>query len=724
MNAWRGLLLPALAVLALGGSLLGLAACRQATAPPEAPDEAARFRNVEGAVAYVGDDACASCHESQYQGYQTHGMAQSLYALTPENAVEDWGAAPVYHAESDFYYRPYREGARFFQEEYRLGPGGAKTHQLVREVKYVMGSGSAARTYLAEVGGRLYEMPLTWYTQAPKWDMSPGYKAYNERFDRLVPDACMACHNSYPEAVPFAEGKYAAVPLGIGCERCHGPGALHVEARLADPDPPDSVDVTIVNPAHLSLERRLDVCQQCHLKGDVVLLREGRGAYDFRPGQALAAHMALFVEDKPASSDAIAVISHADRMKQSACFLETQGTAQPMDCVTCHDPHEGFRAMGPEYFNATCRSCHAPAALQAQVAAAVAAEHTAGANCYGCHMPRLEAKDAPHSSFTDHWIRVVRQAPTLAQATGPVTLKPYFAETARLPAAPVYEGMAYVVRGRQQADEAALRKGIALLEAALKEQSGFGEAHYLLGFARLQLGQVQAALPALEAAVRLGPDVPERLNTLAQAYEAAGRPPADIAPLYERALQVQPALAEVRVNYGRLLEVQGRLMEALVQYRRAAAEQPWLAAAHYNLGTGLLRTGAPEEAARALQQALTLRPDYPEALGNLGLLYATQNQAERARALFERAVELAPGSATALGNLGSFYLNAGQAARAQDLLERAVAANPAYADGWANLGLAYLQQNRPAEAGQAARRALQLSPSHPLARRLLATLGG
>ena len=73
------------------------------------------------------------------------------------------------------------------------------------------------------------------------------------------------------------------MPLGIGCERCHGPGALHVEARLANPEA-EGPDYTIVNPKHLSLDRRLDVCQQCHLEGTIMLLRDGQTAYSYRPG--------------------------------------------------------------------------------------------------------------------------------------------------------------------------------------------------------------------------------------------------------------------------------------------------------------------------------------------------------------------------------------------------------------------------------------------------------
>ena len=38
----------------------------------------------------------------------------------------------------------------------------------------------------------------------------------------------MTCHNSFPHFTLGSENKYQNVPSGIDCERCHGPGELHV----------------------------------------------------------------------------------------------------------------------------------------------------------------------------------------------------------------------------------------------------------------------------------------------------------------------------------------------------------------------------------------------------------------------------------------------------------------------------------------------------------------
>ncbi len=677
-----------------------LALAFSACAPPA---EEPAFRNLQ--AEYVGDAVCFDCHEDQWRGFQEHGMAHSFFRLTRQNSVEDWEAAPLWHEQSGFYYRVYARDSAYFQEEYRLDPRGEKAHRLIRQIAYVVGSGFAARTYLTQSGGRLYEMPLTWYTQTGMWDFSPGYEAANKRFGRLVPDRCMACHNSIPVAVPFVQGKYAAVPAGIGCERCHGPGSLHVDERLESPAPASGADRSIVNPARLSQQRQLDVCEQCHLSATVSLLRQGRDPYGYRPSEPLEEHIALFAETSDGA--AVGVISHAERLRKSACFRDA---AMPMTCTTCHDPHAGFRDKGPAYFDNTCSSCHETAAA-----------HAAAESCIGCHMPRVRVDDAPHSSFTDHWIRVV---PTLLPepmaAHASPDLVAHFARDAAGAEAKRYEALAYIVLGTQRADTSMQDRGVRELAEALDHApDATGASLFLLGLTHLRRRRGAEALEPLARSVELGPDIPERLNALAQAYEQVGQRLDEARRLYTHALAVEPALADIRVNYGRFLETQGELSEAARQYALAADEKPWLAEAHYNLGTAHLLDGQFADAEAALRQALELEPDYVAALGNLGLLHVSRNDPEAARQLFERAVAAAPGSATALSNLGTFYLEATDLARAIAYLGRAVEADPAFVESIAKLALAYYRNEDYAMARRYAERALELDPGSEAARLIL-----
>ncbi len=697
---------------------IALVASSCSKAPADRPESQAEpephFLNIGNDVAFVGDEACSSCHEEEYAGYQSHGMANSMAKVTSIDLVGPLPSPAIYHEPSNLYYRAFEKDGKFFQEEYRLDPDGNRTHSLVRSIDWVVGSGTAARTFLTVENGLYTEMPLTWYTQSRKWDLSPGYRDLNNRFSREIPDRCMACHNAYPVGVPGVKGKYESVPQGISCERCHGPGALHVKERLQNPEPASDVDLTIVNPAHLDLDRRLDVCQQCHLNGSASILREGSSAYGFRPSEHLSSHISLFSE----TTGKFKVISHAARMMRSACFIGTQKSERPIDCVTCHNPHEGFRSAGAEYFNKTCRKCHAPAGLQAKVKPEYIDDHTPTSPCSSCHMPKTAVEDAPHSSFTDHWIRVVERTsesePSLSRP-GDVELKPYFARDEDSHEGAIYRGVAYFILGKSRGDTSLVARGVDILGKTLTESDSLGDAWYQLGFGLVTLERFEEAENPLEQAVRLGPDVPERLNTLALLYERLGRSANRIEGLFKHALSVQPAAAAIRVNYGRFLETRGKEGEAANQYRRALKDQPSLATAHYDLGTLLIKTGEMEEGEQELSEAIHLDPDYEDAYGNLAVVLATQGRDREARTYFLRAVEAAPDDPVALNNLGSFYLNHGEDARSVEFLRKAVERDPKYVDAVVNLALALVRTGHDEEALEFANKALAMDPGNQLA---------
>lgn len=581
--------------------------------PPAAPEEPTpRFRNVEAATAYVGDQPCARCHPEAAGSYETRAMARTFHPWSPGARVETTLAPPLPHPPTGFAYRVVELDDALYQEELLLAPDGRPIHQLRRRVDYVMGSGNVARTYFTEENGRLFQLPLTWY-RGKGWDFSPGYEVNNARFGRLLPDGCVACHGSYPQTIPFLEGKYATLPPGIGCERCHGPGALHVRERTAGVPPDSGYDDTIVNPERLPIERRLDVCEQCHVHTPVTVLRQGEDAFSYVPSRPLDDHAAFFKV-----TGSIDVVSHADRLRQSACFIATRSSGRPLECATCHDPH--LPGPAPDERNRPCGACHARAALEARLASSPAlGEHRAGADCVACHMPRVKERAVPHGSFTEHWIRVVSRAGG-AEPARPATgrpLEPYFERDRVGSEAALYQAMGEVVYASRAADAAVLDEAAASLARVIGADTARGDAQFLLGLAYRQLGRTTEAIRALERSLRGDPGRPERLHALARAYESAGRPADAVAPLYERALAAQPALAWIRADYARFLQGRGRRNEAEAAYRAALAERPSLEVAAFGLGTLLTEAGRLVEAAEAFRRAARLDPALGEALASL-----------------------------------------------------------------------------------------------------------
>ena len=66
-------------------------------------------------------------------------------------------------------------------------------------------------------------------------------------------------------------------------------------------------------------------------------------------------------------------------------------------------------------------------------------------------------------------------------------------------------------------------QGIRLMREVIASKPDYGEAHYELGKALLQQGDVKAAVTSLELAARLKPDESYVHYQLGRAYLAAGR---------------------------------------------------------------------------------------------------------------------------------------------------------------------------------------------------------
>jgi hypothetical protein len=244
--------------------------------------------------------------------------------------------------------------------------------------------------------------PLSYYTALRDWDHSPGQALYRG-FERPASLQCVACHSGLPRPLPGAANRYrqpAFEYLSIGCERCHGPGEKHAGLRLAGKEAAGEIDVSIVNPAKLPPGLRDDVCNQCHLIGDIRVMQPGKNDLDFRPGTPLNHTASMFnlpASMKPPGSQAV---DQVNQLKTSRCWQQSGGK---LGCITCHDPHQPVG--GPEAvsrFRSRCLSCHQTAAC---VLPASARQSTLPPdNCLQCHMPRGEVTDVAHAPRTNHGI--------------------------------------------------------------------------------------------------------------------------------------------------------------------------------------------------------------------------------------------------------------------------------------------------------------------------------
>jgi len=364
---------------------------------------------------YVGSAACAACHQGVTKSFSKTSMGRSLTAITPEVLQTLPLASPdttsLFDSHSHHNFEVHSQNGRLVQSEYETGANGQDVFRSTHDLGWIIGTGENGFGALLRRDDYLFQGPLSYYTRAARWDLSPGYQNQDDGFNRIIQPGCIYCHSGRPQPVAGHDGRYrdpAFTQTAIGCENCHGPGAAHVEAMRQGKISTNGADPTIVNPKRLTSQLADDICMSCHQAGDARVLQPGKTYQDFRPGEPLERTVAIFqippTRENPPNEDHV---QHYYSMSLSKCFLATRNlpAQKQLRCITCHDPHvEPTEAEAPAYFKSACLNCHTESSCTAPQAARQAT--TPSDNCIGCHMPKRDIAVISHSSATNH--RIVR----------------------------------------------------------------------------------------------------------------------------------------------------------------------------------------------------------------------------------------------------------------------------------------------------------------------------
>ncbi len=95
------------------------------------------------------------------------------------------------------YFKMEAKANGFYQTAVAGWPGQLKTRSEQMEV--VIGSGVRGQSYLYWHGDRLYELPVSYWSEGSRWINSPGYKDGTMSFSRAVTPRCLECHATYIE---------------------------------------------------------------------------------------------------------------------------------------------------------------------------------------------------------------------------------------------------------------------------------------------------------------------------------------------------------------------------------------------------------------------------------------------------------------------------------------------------------------------------------------------
>ena len=609
------------------------------------PYQDSPYAALRDSVGYVGMQTCMGCHPNVHSTFQHTGMGESWDKATREksSAVFDQHAL-VYDSTRNFYYRPHWVGDSLYITEFRLN-GKDTTHKRTEKISYVVGSGHHTNSHIWRVNGFLYQAPITFYTQQGFWDLAPGFgDAGAARWDRIISQECMNCHNMYPEADFGAENRFVTVKQGIECERCHGPGEAHVlsKQRGERVDTSKEIDYTIVNPANLSRDKQVELCQRCHLQG-ITVLNEGKTYFDFIPGMDLKDVMNVFMPRYEGFPEGFIMASHADRMKQSPCFQKSA----TLSCQSCHNPHVSVRVTPAETFNASCTSCHVETKAKQAVLTSTNPKDVAHGctetmhkrmavndNCYTCHMPVSETLDIPHVTIHDHKIQVPPQNKTHT----PLRFTHLECLTDSSPSALV------MAQGYLSAFEGYSAQAF-LLDSAFKYLRASTESNQIQTVAWIRYyflrNDYPNVLASTEAFSKTHKPDPWTNYRIGEAYYQTN----DYANALERfnaALSVLPRQLDFLDKKGKTLVMLKRNDEAIELFHHILTLNPSYEKALSNLSFLQLQKGDLRYAETLVNKALSLNPDDEDALMNKAAVLVAGQKIPEAILVLARVLELNP----------------------------------------------------------------------------------
>jgi tetratricopeptide (TPR) repeat protein len=157
-------------------------------------------------------------------------------------------------------------------------------------------------------------------------------------------------------------------------------------------------------------------------------------------------------------------------------------------------------------------------------------------------------------------------------------------------------------------------------EKALELDATFVPAHVLLGDIFRDQGWLQAATDCYREALAVDPQAPAARYRLVQCLAQAGR--LRVAERECREFLAEQETAQLVLSLGTVLEQLEEVQAALAAYDRALVLEPNLADAHSRRAGLLCRLDQYDEAAKAARRALSIDPEHAEAHGWLGLASA------------------------------------------------------------------------------------------------------
>ncbi len=300
-------------------------------------------------------------------------------------------------------------------------------------------------------------------------------------------------------------------------------------------------------------------------------------------------------------------------------------------------------------------------------------------------------------------------------------------------------------------------EAIEKLDAAIKKEEDFSQAHSLKGDIYQQMQQYEESVEAYQKATELNAWSFHDFFNLGRVYQVMKKF-AQAVRAYVRACELQPEHLQAHINTAKCYNQLQQYDNALLYAQRAEQIEPNVTELQQILGDAYEGKEDYEQAISSYKRALELDADNPQVMTALAVAYLRTNRNEPARQLLTSAVELDPQNGRAYRHLAFCYLrlyeeNASRyrqlvqqgttdktllegmfgrgdemVAKAIDNYTRAIEMDPDDWDAHRGLGVAYIIDGKQPDgtvdeflrdmAIEHWRRSLQINPDQPRADRL------
>ena len=571
---------------------------------------------------------------------QSFHLAERKYSKADFNHVK-----PVYDKKNDFYYYPFWKNERLYIQEFKLR-GRDTIHNRIEQISHIVGSGQHTNSHFWMDGQHLFQAPLTFYTQKGIWDLPPGYEDFNTHFNRKIDVECMSCHTGMPQTKDGSDNIFTKLPLGIDCERCHGPGSLHIKEKTSGIiyNTKKQADYSIVNPKRLPWKLQVDICQRCHLQGNNVL-KPGKKFTDFRPGMHLDSIFTVYMPSQTGNNPFV-MAGHAERFQMSACFkgsnkgdLNKYNADINFTCINCHNPHVSVKKTNQELFNNTCKSCHQPKTKKSKHEGCSLSTLARGTQtCVGCHMPSSDTRDIPHVSIHDHYISRTNtkfnlQNNTKSKGKGGQLIGLHAVNSQHPSNNELFKAyvsyfekfdpkMLYLDKAKSLYDDPNIELATKIqYHYNLREHASIIELWENGSSEEQRAGLNSDAWTQYRIAKAYDLNIPNQSQKALQHYE--------------KTCEAMPWNTEFTAEYTNALVRANRISQAKELILAAIKHQPKNELLHFNLGNCYYRENNISAAIKELETARSLNPNSQSVLILIDIYYKTAPQ--KAKALFEEA---------------------------------------------------------------------------------------